>query len=620
MKYLSICTIRFFSLFFCRLLSFTIGIIFIINDCSIFIEWEVVSLNSIIIVITILLDWIRLIFISFVLIISSLVIFYRKEYIESDYKINRFIILVLIFVTSIILLIISPNLIRILLGWDGLGLVSYCLVIYFQNVKSYNAGMLTALSNRIGDVALLLAIAWILNYGSWNYIFYLEVIKSNFDIIIIISLVILAAITKRAQIPFSSWLPAAIAAPTPVSALVHSSTLVTAGVYLLIRFNILLRNTWIGNLLLLLSGLTIFIAGLGANYEFDLKKIIALSTLRQLGLIMRILSIGFYKLAFFHLLTHALFKALLFICAGAIIHNMNNTQDIRLIGSLSIIIPLTSSCFNVANLALCGIPFLAGFYSKDLILEIVSFSYINLFSFFLFFFSTGLTVCYSFRLVFYTITGDSNFSSLNILNDEGWVILKSIIGLLILRIFGGSILRWLIFPSPIVIILPKTLKLLTLFVCIIGGIVGYLISNVSLFFINKALNNYKSSYFLGSIWFIPYISTYGIINYPLIVGKLRVKSFDQGWSEYFGGQQLYYNLVKNSQLNQILQNNNLKIYLLSFIFWVIILYMYIIYFYSNSLYLEYDTEDVMEINLIFEYCEYFLVIYKIKLFNFTMKM
>jgi NADH-ubiquinone oxidoreductase chain 5 len=210
-----------------------------------------------------------------------------------------------------------------------------------------------------------------------------------------------------------------MAAPTPVSALVHSSTLVTAGVYLLIRFNILLVDTFIGKFLLLIGGLTIFIAGLGANFEFDLKKIIALSTLRQLGLIIRILSMGFYKLAFFHLLTHALFKALLFICAGAIIHNINNFQDIRYIGGLSYFIPLTSSCFNVANLALCGIPFLAGFYSKDLILEIVSLRYINIFSFFLYFFSTGLTVCYSFRLVYYSMTGELNCGSLNVLNDEG---------------------------------------------------------------------------------------------------------------------------------------------------------------------------------------------------------
>nr|QCU46682.1 NADH dehydrogenase subunit 5 [Lucilia sericata] len=573
---MSICTISFVSLFFFSLVSFFMGLVFIMNDYSIFIEWEVVSMNSMNIVMTLLFDWMSLIFMSFVLMISSLVIFYSKEYMESDYKINRFIMLVLMFVTSMMLLIISPNLISILLGWDGLGLVSYCLVIYFQNVKSYNAGMLTALSNRIGDVALLLAIAWMLNYGSWNYIFYLEVMKSNMEMMIVGGLVMLAAMTKSAQIPFSSWLPAAMAAPTPVSALVHSSTLVTAGVYLLIRFNILLSSSWLGNLLLLLSGLTMFMAGLGANYEFDLKKIIALSTLSQLGLMMSILSMGYYKLAFFHLLTHALFKALLFMCAGAIIHNMNNSQDIRLMGSLSLMMPLTSSCFNVANLALCGMPFLAGFYSKDLILETVSLSYINMFSFFLYFFSTGLTVCYSFRLVYYTMTGDSNFSSLNMLNDEGWVMLKSMMGLLILSIFGGSMLSWLIFPTPMVVVLPSYLKLLTLFVCIVGGIMGYMISHISLFFYNKALNNYNFSYFLGSMWFMPYISTYGIINYSLIVGNMVVKSFDQGWSEYFGGQQLYLNLVKNSQLNQMLQNNNLKIYLLSFIFWIMILYMYMI--------------------------------------------
>nr|YP_009939842.1 NADH dehydrogenase subunit 5 [Ectophasia rotundiventris]QNV49157.1 NADH dehydrogenase subunit 5 [Ectophasia rotundiventris] len=576
MKYMSICSISFVSLFFFSLFSFFMGILFILNDFVVFIEWEVISLQSMSIVMTLLFDWMSLIFMSFVLMISSLVIFYSKEYMGEDYKINRFIMLILMFVSSMMLLIISPNLISILLGWDGLGLVSYCLVIYFQNVKSYNAGMLTALSNRIGDVALLLAIAWMLNYGSWNFIFYLEFMKSDFEMMVVGLLVMLAAMTKSAQIPFSSWLPAAMAAPTPVSALVHSSTLVTAGVYLLIRFNILLSHSWMGNLLLLLSGLTMFMSGLGANYEFDLKKIIALSTLSQLGLMMSILSMGFYKLSFFHLLTHALFKALLFMCAGSIIHNMNNTQDIRLMGSLSLMMPLTSSCFNVANLALCGMPFLAGFYSKDLILEIVSLSYINFFSFFLYFFSTGLTVCYSFRLVYYTMTGESNFSSLNMLNDESWIMLKSMLGLLILSIFGGSMLSWLIFPTPFVVILPLYLKLMTLFVCIMGGLCGYLISKISLFFFNKAMNMYNVSYFLGSMWFMPYISTYGVINYSLVTGKMIVKFFDQGWSEYFGGQQLYYNLIKNSQLNQMLQNNDLKIYLLSFVFWIMILYIYMI--------------------------------------------
>nr|YP_009019973.1 NADH dehydrogenase subunit 5 [Megaselia scalaris]AHJ91464.1 NADH dehydrogenase subunit 5 [Megaselia scalaris] len=575
MKYISICLISFFCLISCSLTCFVSGVNFLSQDYSLFIEWEVVSLNSSSIVMTILLDWMSLIFMSFVLLISSLVIFYSKEYMSEDENINRFILLVLMFVSSMMLLIISPNLISILLGWDGLGLVSYCLVIYFQNVKSYSAGMLTALSNRIGDVALLLAIAWMLNFGSWNYIFYLEFMKMTSEMQIVGILVVLAAMTKSAQIPFSSWLPAAMAAPTPVSALVHSSTLVTAGVYLLIRFNFLLVDSMIGKILLLISGLTMFMAGLGANFEFDLKKIIALSTLSQLGLMMSILSMGYYKLAFFHLLTHALFKALLFMCAGSIIHNMNNFQDIRVMGGLGIYMPITTACFNISNLALCGTPFLAGFYSKDMILEIVSMSNVNMLIFFLFFFSTGLTVCYSFRLVYYSVTGDLNCSSLNVLSDEGWVMLKGMMGLLIMSIIGGSILNWLIFPTPYMICLPIYLKQLTLFVCIIGGLFGYFISLVNLYFYNKSLDLYNISYFLGSMWFMPYISTYGIINYPLNFGKMIYKSMDQGWSEYLGGQMMFKMFINMSQYNQFVQNNNFKIYMSVFVLWMFIIIMMI---------------------------------------------
>nr|YP_010895035.1 NADH dehydrogenase subunit 5 [Ceriana vespiformis]WJW73548.1 NADH dehydrogenase subunit 5 [Ceriana vespiformis] len=567
------CIISFFFLLLSSMSLFILSLYYILNEMVIFIEWEVVSLNSMSFVMTFLFDWMSLMFMSFVLLISSLVIYYSKEYMSGDLNINRFIMLVLLFVMSMMLLIISPNLVSILLGWDGLGLVSYCLVIYFNNVKSYNAGMLTALSNRIGDVALLMAIAWMLNYGSWNYIYYLEFMYNDMEMKLVGVLVMLAAMTKSAQIPFSSWLPAAMAAPTPVSALVHSSTLVTAGIYLLIRFNILLVDSFMGQLLLLLSGLTMFMSGLGANFEFDLKKIIALSTLSQLGLMMMILSMGFYKLAFFHLLTHALFKALLFMCAGSIIHNMDNSQDLRLMGNLSLYMPLTSSCFNVANLALCGMPFLAGFYSKDLILEIASLSNLNMFIYFLFFFSTGLTVCYSFRLVYYSMTGDMNCSALNILNDESWIMLRGMLGLMIMSIIGGSILSWVIFLTPYMICLPYYLKFMTLLVCILGGLIGYLISKISLYFINKSLNNYYFSFFVGSMWFMPYISTYGMINYSLMLGMNVLKNFDQGWSEFMGSQNLYFQLVKYSQLNYLVQNNNLKIYFMLFIMWILILVM-----------------------------------------------
>jgi len=506
----------------------------------------------------------------FVLLISSLVIYYSSEYISGDLNINRFILLVLMFVLSMILLIISPNLISILLGWDGLGLVSYCLVIYYQNVKSYNAGIITALSNRIGDVALLIAIAWVLNFGSFNYIFYLQGFSDTLELKVVGALVVLAAITKSAQIPFSAWLPAAIAAPTPVSALVHSSTLVTAGVYLLIRFSPLLEGSIWFKFLLLVSGLTIFIAGLGANFEFDLKKIIALSTLSQLGLIIRILSLGYANLAYFHLLTHALFKALLFICAGAVIHNIKDSQDIRGIGTLSSQIPYTTSCLHVANLALCGIPFLAGFYSKDLILEVASLTRLNLISYFLFFFSTGLTMCYSMRLVYYSITGGVNLSSCHPINDEGFPMLRGIAGLLFLSVLGGSILRWLIFPTPVIVCLPLVIKTFALTIRLIGGWAGYEVSKFSVGEAPRGLDFYFRFNFIGSIWFIPILSTFALAPLPLRTGYISIKSMDQGWSENLGGQGIYKFVGMSSGVLQWLQSNNMKVYLSIFILWVLL--------------------------------------------------
>nr|UFZ13067.1 NADH dehydrogenase subunit 5 [Protohermes niger] len=573
---LSICVVSFTVLMSISLTLFFFFMKFILNDLVIFIEWELLSLNSNSIVMTFLFDWMSLLFMSFVLFISSLVIYYSKGYMHGDYNINRFIILVLMFVLSMMLLIISPNLISILLGWDGLGLVSYCLVIYYQNEKSYNAGMITALSNRIGDVALLMAIAWMLNFGSWNYIFYLDAMKSSLEMQVICMLVILAAITKSAQIPFSSWLPAAMAAPTPVSALVHSSTLVTAGVYLLIRFNTLMVGNYMGMILLLIGCLTMFMAGVGANYEFDLKKIIALSTLSQLGLMMSILAMGFPVLAYFHLLTHALFKALLFMCAGAVIHNMGNCQDIRFMGGIVLQMPLTLGCMNIANLALCGTPFLAGFYSKDLILEMVSLSYLNWIIYLLYFISTGLTVCYSFRLIYYSMTGTFNFKSLNSINDEEWVMLKGMLGLLFLAIMGGSMLSWLIFPTPSVIVLPFLLKTMALSVSIFGLWIGYEMAKFSLSWNLYSLNTYFLTNFLGSMWFMPILSTKFISNYFLKLGYMIIKSVDQGWSEMLGGQGMYKFMQSYSQVNQYLQFNNLKIFLLSFVVWIIILMVFMI--------------------------------------------
>nr|YP_010036169.1 NADH dehydrogenase subunit 5 [Oberea diversipes]QQW46697.1 NADH dehydrogenase subunit 5 [Oberea diversipes] len=562
-----ICKIYFSGFLFLSLNLFFMGIFFLISDYSLIIEYNLITLNSSSIIMTVFFDWMSLIFMSFVLFISGMVIFYSEEYMFGDLNLNRFILLVVMFVLSMMLLIISPNLISILLGWDGLGLVSYCLVIYYQNVKSYNAGMLTALTNRIGDVALLMSIAWMLNYGSWNFIFYLDYMKNDKIMELISFLVVLSAMTKSAQIPFSSWLPAAMAAPTPVSSLVHSSTLVTAGVYLMIRFNFVFSMNLM-MLFLLFASLTMFMSGLGANFEFDLKKIIALSTLSQLGLMMSILALGGYDLAFFHLLTHALFKALLFMCAGSIIHSMNNCQDIRYMGNLINQMPITCSYFNICNFSLCGLPFLSGFYSKDLIVELMSMQVLNIIIYLLFYISIGLTVCYSFRLTYYSLVGNLNFISLNCLNEDKSYMLSGMSGLIFFVVFSGSMLMWLMFPSPYFICLPLMFKLMALLMIMVGMYMGYEMAKFKVSYSLKSLNLLTLSTFFSLMWNMPILTTLGINNYPLYLGEIYSSLFDQGWFEYYGSKGLLSNLFFMSSFFQYLSSNHLKIYFLLMIIWI----------------------------------------------------
>nr|AYQ18988.1 NADH dehydrogenase subunit 5 [Lampyridae sp. 2 ACP-2013] len=567
---MSICFFMFIFLLFFSLSFFWLSLYFMMMDLIVILEYELMTLNSNIIYMSILFDWMSLLFMSFVLFISSMVIYYSEEYMYGDLNINRFIMLVFLFVMSMMFLIISPNLISILLGWDGLGLVSYCLVIYYQNNKSLNAGMLTALSNRIGDVGILLSIAWMMNYGSWNFIFYLDFMKNDFNMKIISYLIVLSALTKSAQIPFSSWLPAAMAAPTPVSSLVHSSTLVTAGVYLLIRFNYCFSSNLMF-FMLFISSMTMFMSGLGANFEFDLKKIIALSTLSQLGLMMSILFLGDYKLAFFHLLSHALFKALLFMCAGCMIHNLMNCQDIRYMGSLINFMPLTCTFFNISNFSLCGLPFLSGFYSKDLILEVFSMTYMNMFMYMIFYISIGLTVSYSFRLCYYSLFSMYNFYSYNNLNDQGLIMLKGMGGLILLVIFGGSILSWMMFPTPYFICLPISLKMMVIFLIMFGLWVGYEFSNFGYNYSLKSMNLLGFSLFFSSMLNMSVLSTYFINYYFLKFSNLYYKNVDLGWTEYFGSQNLYKNIVSNSKFSQILFNNNLKIYFILLMIFIVLL-------------------------------------------------
>lgn len=460
----------------------------------------------------------------------------------------------LLFILSIILIIISPNIIRILFGWDGLGLVSYCLVIFYQNYRSYNSGIVTVLSNRIGDIGILISIGLMIITGRWN----LSIIEGMINKYLFILIIILAAITKRAQIPFSYWLPIAIAAPTPVSALVHSSTLVTAGIYLIIRFEKFLGEFI--KIIFFLSILTMFISGMIANLEFDLKKIIALSTLRQLGIIIIVLRLGYKIFAYYHLLTHAMFKSMLFICAGIIIHALGNNQDIRIIGNLNEMIPFTIIRFIVSRFALCGFPFIAGFYSKDLIIEVIYRSKLNVLMLIFIILSLILTVSYSIRLFYFIYFGEIKFKDrINLMED--YIINFSIIILILLRIIVGSLLNWLFFFDFYLIYLDLKIKIITLIRCILGIIIGFYVKNL------KIIKFYYIRYFLRSMWFLSYIYLW-IFNPFNIIGNICYK-IDKSWIEFIRKDLKI--LIKNFKF--IL---NFKIYIFRYIFIIIIIILYLL--------------------------------------------
>nr|YP_009255553.1 NADH dehydrogenase subunit 5 [Creontiades dilutus]AND82405.1 NADH dehydrogenase subunit 5 [Creontiades dilutus] len=538
---------------------------FMLYEYMIYMDWEIIDFNSINICMSLIFDYMSLMFMGCVLLISSMVVLYSHSYMSDDEYKYRFLFLVFMFVISMMFMIISPNMVSILLGWDGLGLVSYGLVIYFQNYNSYNAGMLTILTNRVGDVAILMCIAWMLNYGSWNYIYYM----SFFDMYMnyIVYLCILASFTKSAQIPFSSWLPAAMAAPTPVSALVHSSTLVTAGVYLMIRFSPILYY-FDCKLFIILSILTMFMSGLGANFEFDLKKIIALSTLSQLGLMMSILFMGFPMLSFFHLLTHAFFKSLLFLCAGLIIHSMNNSQDIRDMGYIINLYPYTSSCFIISSFSLCGLPFLSGFYSKDLILEIMSMNNINFIYYFLYMISVMFTVSYSIRLMNYLMfMGCFNYVFQTYYEDNKMMF--SMILLTFFSVFLGVILMWLMFKTPYLIVLPFMLKLMPIISIFMGVIFGFMFSYFNVNMMNSVL--IFNLYYMGGMWYMPVFSTLGLYKYFLPTSKMYYNMIDSGWGEYMFSYSHMLYLYNMSKMNYFIENNNVKLFMITFIFFMILI-------------------------------------------------
>jgi len=314
----------------------------------------------------VVIDCISLSFAGVVCLISSWVVVYRGFYISHETYLRRFLFLVFLFVVAMNLLIFSPRMLTLMVGWDGLGVISFLLVVYYIDYNSYSAGIITVLRNRIGDVLFIIFLRVACRDLSFDY-FGVPFCSEKLGVALGLC-VLLGRITKRAQIPFSAWLPAAMAAPTPVSTLVHSSTLVTAGVFVIIRFNGLIRSS-LKMGLILLALLTFYLAALRGVFEVDIKKVVALSTLRQVSIMILSLGLGLKFLALYHLLVHAFFKALMFMCVGSIIFMSGGSQDIRFFSRMLKKAPLSRTWFLIRVVCLCGLPFISGFYSKDIIVE-----------------------------------------------------------------------------------------------------------------------------------------------------------------------------------------------------------------------------------------------------------
>nr|UAA82783.1 NADH dehydrogenase subunit 5 [Tarebia granifera] len=544
---------------------FPIAIFFMSKDISILYEFSLLEVSSCYMTMMLILDPFGLSFSNIVCLISGSVMVFSSSYMAHDPFLKRFTWLVMLFVLSMNFLIFIPSLPAILLGWDGLGIVSFALVIYYQNMKSLGAGMLTVLANRVGDVMILLSIGILTLSGYWSMLMIWDFYLSSW----LAFCVLVAGMTKSAQIPFSAWLPAAMAAPTPVSALVHSSTLVTAGVFLFIRFYPCLQ-TWdfFKPTLLFISTLTLLMAGIGANFENDLKKVIALSTLSQLGVMMMALSMGAMYLALFHLYTHALFKALLFLCAGTIIHSSTNNQDVRYSGMMYKHLPLTITCMNIANLSLCGAPFLSGFYSKDLILELSLTAPTSFVMVLLIFFATGMTSAYSLRLSLATLWGPMQGNPMHKKHEDDPYINFSTMTLSIAAIVSGVGLQTFYIPfSHTPMFLPLMYKLLTTFVIVVGLLIAAHVWTLD--YNEKSTSKMKT--FFNTMWFLAALSAQPLTKGSMLISTSVMKSVDQGWLEILGGQGTFTAVSKLTKLNQKFQTS-----LFTFFIFVIILMMFVI--------------------------------------------
>ncbi|BFO66350.1 MULTISPECIES: NADH-quinone oxidoreductase subunit L [unclassified Chryseobacterium] len=357
------------------------------------------------------IDQLSLMMVMIITGIGSLIHLYSIGYMSHDKGFYKFFTYLNLFIFSMLLLVMGSNYLILFIGWEGVGLCSYLLIGFWYTNEEYGKAARKAfIMNRIGDLALLIGIFMIASQT--NAVDYLSVAEnaSKFEldgtvIIFITASLFIGATGKSAQVPLYTWLPDAMAGPTPVSALIHAATMVTAGIYLVVRSNFLftLAPTVQGGILFI-GFLTAALAGFYALRQNDIKKVLAYSTVSQLGFMFIALGLGAYTTAMFHVMTHAFFKALLFLGAGSVIHAMSNEQDMRFMGGLKKYIPLTHATFLIGTLAISGFPLLSGMISKDEIL-VAAFAK-NPVYWVILFVLAAMTATYMFRLYYLTFHGE----------------------------------------------------------------------------------------------------------------------------------------------------------------------------------------------------------------------
>lgn len=407
-----------------------------------------------------LLDRLSATMICVVLFVSLMVHIYTIGYMEGDPGYTRFFSYVSLFTFAMLVLVLANNFMLIFFGWEGVGLVSYLLIGFWFKREAAVFGSLKAfLVNRIGDIGFLLAIAAVLmHFGTLNYVDVFHqassVVGKTMEIVpgwsapvvtVICILLFIGAMGKSAQVPMHVWLPESMEGPTPISALIHAATMVTAGIYMVARMSPLFELSPTAlSLIMILGGTTAFFMGLLAITQYDIKRVIAYSTLSQLGYMAVALGASAYDAAIFHLFTHAFFKALLFLAAGSVIVAMHHEQDMRKMGGLAKYMPVTYLTFMVGSLALCAIPPFSGFYSKDIIIEAVHLSHVPgaAYAYYCVLAGAFITPVYTFRALFMTFHTNERIDPKlrSHVKESPWVIVAPLVLLALPSMFIGQVL------------------------------------------------------------------------------------------------------------------------------------------------------------------------------------